>query len=105
MFRLQDTTALALYCEALSCDVSVLVAALDAHANVNCSLGNRYPITLADFFLADVTDAMLDGYIAGFPNTYASKVGKVRGSRLRFVVDVRRAADNRLDVQRYAYTI
>ena len=38
----------------------------------------RYPVTLADFFLADVTDSMLDGYIAGFPNTYASKVGKVR---------------------------
>lgn len=37
----------------------------------------RYPITLADFFLADVTDSMLDGYIVGFPNTYASKVGKV----------------------------
>ena len=35
-------------------------------------------MTLADFFLADVTDSMLDGYIAGFPNTYASKVGKVR---------------------------
>ena len=38
----------------------------------------RYPITLADFLIADVTDSMLDGYIAGFPNTYASKVGKVR---------------------------
>lgn len=42
----------------------------------------RYPVTLADFFLADVTDSMLDGYVAGFPNTYASKVGKVR---LRFM--------------------
>jgi len=38
----------------------------------------RYPITLADFLIADVTDSMLDGYIAGFPNTYATKVGKVR---------------------------
>ena len=38
----------------------------------------RYPITLADFLIADVTDSMLDGYIAGFPNTYAQKVGKVR---------------------------
>ena len=37
----------------------------------------RYPITLADFLIADVTDSMLDGYIGGFPNTYASKVGKV----------------------------
>ena len=35
-----------------------------------------YPITMSDFVLADVTDAMLDGVIAGFPNTYASKVGK-----------------------------
>lgn len=33
-------------------------------------------ITMADFVIADVTDSMLDGVIAGFPNTYASKVGK-----------------------------
>ena len=26
--------------------------------------------------IADVTDSMLDGIIDGFPNTYASKVGK-----------------------------
>ena len=26
--------------------------------------------------LCAVTDSMLDGYIAGFPNTYATKVGK-----------------------------
>ena len=26
--------------------------------------------------MADVTDSMLDGIIDGFPNTYASKVGK-----------------------------
>jgi len=31
---------------------------------------------MADFVLADVTDAMLDGVVAGFPNTYATKVGK-----------------------------
>jgi len=35
-----------------------------------------YPITFADFVLADVTDSMLDGVVAGFPNTYATKVGK-----------------------------
>ena len=57
-----------------------------------------YPITMADFTIADVTDGMMDGgcafsvslagcvrflsrvyisgYIAGFPNTYAEKVGK-----------------------------
>ena len=34
------------------------------------------PITMADFLIADVTDRMLDGYIASFPNTYASKVGQ-----------------------------
>jgi len=45
-------------------------------AGHNCFGAVLYPVTLADFFLADVTDAMLDGYIAGFPNTYASKVGK-----------------------------
>jgi len=38
-------------------------------------LGRRQ-ITMADFIIADVTDSMLDGIIAGFPNTYASKVGK-----------------------------
>ena len=31
---------------------------------------------MADFLVADVTDSMLDGVISGFPNTYASKVGK-----------------------------
>jgi len=35
-----------------------------------------YPITMADFTIADVTDGMMDGYVAGFPNTYAEKVGK-----------------------------
>ena len=33
-------------------------------------------ITMSDFVIADVTDSMMDGYISGFPNTYASKVGK-----------------------------
>merc|ERR1719352_1578545 len=42
----------------------------------NCLGAVLYPITMADFVIADVTDAMLDGYISGFPNTYASKVGK-----------------------------
>lgn len=42
----------------------------------NCFGAVLYPITMADFTIADVTDAMLDGYIAGFPNTYAGKVGK-----------------------------
>lgn len=45
-------------------------------AGHNCFGAVLYPVTLADFFLADVTDSMLDGYVAGFPNTYASKVGK-----------------------------
>ena len=31
---------------------------------------------MADFVIADVTDSMLDGVIAGFPSTYASRVGK-----------------------------
>ena len=65
----------------------------------NCFGAVLYPITMADFTIADVTDAMMDGtaviachyfavvpwlplfefvpgYIAGFPNTYAEKVGK-----------------------------
>ena len=45
----------------------------------------RYPITMPDFLMADVTDAMLDGYISGFPNTYALKVGKAcAASSIRF---------------------
>jgi len=42
----------------------------------NCFGAILYPITMADFMVADMTDGMLDGYIAGFPNTYAQKVGK-----------------------------
>ena len=46
----------------------------------NCFGAVLYPITMADFIIADVTDAMLDGYIAGFPSTYAKKVGKTSDS-------------------------
>ena len=42
---------------------------------INLTCG-RVQITMADFVIADVTDSMLDGVIAGFPNTYASRVGK-----------------------------
>jgi hypothetical protein len=42
----------------------------------NCFGAVLYPITMADFVIADVTDSMLDGVIDGFPNTYATKVGK-----------------------------
>lgn len=31
---------------------------------------------MSDFVIADVTDAMLDGVVAGFPQTYATKVGR-----------------------------
>jgi len=41
----------------------------------NCFGAVLYPITMADFVIADVTDTVMDGYIDGFPNTYASKVG------------------------------
>lgn len=46
----------------------------------NCFGAVLYPITVADFTIADVTDSMLDGMIAGFPNTFATKVGKTRDS-------------------------
>merc|ERR1719272_248918 len=42
----------------------------------NCFGAVLYPITMADFVLADVTDSVLDGIIAGFPAAYAEKVGK-----------------------------
>ena len=42
----------------------------------NCFGSVLYPITMADFMISDVTDSMLDGYVAGFPSLYAKKVGK-----------------------------
>lgn len=42
----------------------------------NCFGAVLYPITFSDFLVADMTDAMMDGYLAGFPDTYANKVGK-----------------------------
>lgn len=45
-------------------------------AGHNCFGSVTYPITMADFMVADVTDSMLDGYVASFPSTYARKVGK-----------------------------
>ena len=45
-------------------------------AGHNCFGSVQYPITAADFMVADVTDSMLDGYVASFPNAYAQKVGK-----------------------------
>ena len=45
----------------------------------NCFGSVLYPITMADFMISDVTDSMLDGYIAGFPALYAKKVGKTSG--------------------------
>jgi len=46
----------------------------------NCFGAVLYPITMADFMIADVTDSMLDGYIAGFPSTYSKRVGKTSDS-------------------------
>ena len=42
----------------------------------NCFGAVLYPITMADFMVADVTDSMVDGYIASFPSMFARKVGK-----------------------------
>lgn len=42
----------------------------------NCFGAVLYPITFSDFLVADMTDAMMDGYLASFPDTYANKVGK-----------------------------
>jgi len=42
----------------------------------NCFGAVLYPITAADFVIADVTDAQLDGVIAGFPQLYKDRVGK-----------------------------
>ena len=45
-------------------------------AGHNCFGSVTHPITMADFMMADVTDSMLDGYVAGFPGLYARKVGR-----------------------------
>jgi hypothetical protein len=42
----------------------------------NCFGAVLFPISTIDFTMADATDRQLDGYIAGFPNSYATKVGK-----------------------------
>jgi hypothetical protein len=42
----------------------------------NCFGAVLTPISTIDFVMADATDRQLDGYIAGFPNSYATKVGK-----------------------------
>ena len=44
-------------------------------AGHNCFGAVLCPITMSDFVIAVVTDAMLDGVVAGFPQTYATKVG------------------------------
>ncbi|CAD7933939.1 unnamed protein product [Amoebophrya sp. A120] len=42
----------------------------------NCFGAVLYPITAADFVIADVTDAQLDGVIAGFPGLFKDRIGK-----------------------------
>ncbi|CAD7965983.1 unnamed protein product [Amoebophrya sp. A25] len=42
----------------------------------NCGGSVLYPITAADFAMADVTDRQLDGTIADFPRFYRKTVGK-----------------------------
>merc|ERR1712224_159742 len=42
----------------------------------NCFGAVLHPITMADFVIADVTDAMVEGHIAAFPALYATKVGR-----------------------------
>merc|ERR1712224_237860 len=41
----------------------------------NCFGAVLYPITTADFVMADTSDAQLDGIIASFPALYKRKVG------------------------------
>ena len=50
----------------------------------NCFGSVMYPITMADFMLADVTDSMLDGYVASFPALYAKKVGKTSDAMYKY---------------------
>jgi len=43
---------------------------------VNCFGAVLYPITMVDFLLADMTDKVMESYLASFPDTYAAKVGQ-----------------------------
>lgn len=49
----------------------------------NCAGAVLYPITAADFAMADVTDASLDGVIANFPSLYKRKVGTTSDAAYR----------------------
>jgi hypothetical protein len=49
----------------------------------NCAGAVLYPITAADFAIADATDASLDGVIAAFPGLYAKRVGKTSDAAYR----------------------
>ena len=49
----------------------------------NCFGAVLHPITASDFVISDVTDSMLNGAVAGFPNTYANKVGKTSDAMYR----------------------
>jgi hypothetical protein len=37
----------------------------------NCFGAVPYPITLSELLMADIIDSVMDGYLAGVPNTYA----------------------------------
>jgi hypothetical protein len=42
----------------------------------NCFGAVNYPITFADFLLADVTDSKMSALIENFPATFAAKVAR-----------------------------
>jgi hypothetical protein len=43
---------------------------------MNCLLSVLYPITIADFTIAHVTDQSMNGVLSSFPSKFNSKVGK-----------------------------
>eukprot|EP00366_Plasmodium_knowlesi_P003650 XP_002261147.1 [Plasmodium knowlesi strain H] len=49
----------------------------------NCLGSILYPITSAEFVIADITDSIMNGIISSFPSKYASKVGKTSDAQYR----------------------
>ena len=57
------------------------ITCLPMITGINCFGAILQPVTAADFVIADVTDSMMNGYLAGFPATYSSKIGKTSAAK------------------------
>lgn len=51
---------------------------------MNCLFSVLYPITIADFMVAHVTDQIMNGVLDSFPAKYDSKVGYTTSGKYNF---------------------